>query len=86
MPLVDPKAVGIEYSRKPPTGGPQPGWHAVSVNQIHRREGDYLYFLEFRPTAMAGYSIYIYHITLDEANRVRRKLGLSALAEVPEDG
>ena len=49
MPLVDPKAVGIEYSRKPPTGGPQPGWHAVSVNQIHRREGDYLYFLEFRP-------------------------------------
>jgi hypothetical protein len=28
---------------------------------------------------MAGYSIYIYHITLDEANRVRKELGLPAL-------
>ena len=30
---------------------------------------------------MAGYSIYIYHITLDEANRVRRELGLPELSE-----
>jgi hypothetical protein len=28
---------------------------------------------------MAGYSIYIYHISLDEANRVRRELGLPEL-------
>ena len=28
---------------------------------------------------MAGYSIYIYHITIDEANRVRRELGLPEL-------
>jgi hypothetical protein len=28
---------------------------------------------------MAGYSIYIYHITLGEANRVRRNLGLPEL-------
>ena len=28
---------------------------------------------------MAGYSIYIYHITLDDANRVRRELGLPEL-------
>lgn len=25
---------------------------------------------------MAGYSIYIYHITLEDANRLRRELGL----------
>ena len=31
---------------------------------------------------MAGYSIRIYHITIDEANRVRRDLGL---LELPED-
>jgi len=31
---------------------------------------------------MAGYSIYIYHITLDEANGVRRELGLR---ELPAD-
>ena len=31
---------------------------------------------------MAGYSIYIYQITLDEANRVRRERGLP---ELPAD-
>ena len=35
---------------------------------------------------MAGYSIYIYHVTLDEANRVRRKLGLSELTEDGGEG
>jgi len=43
---------------------------------------NYEYFLRFNPIATAGYSIYIYHITLDEANRVRRELGL---AELPPD-
>jgi len=33
---------------------------------------------------MAVYSIYIYHITLDEANRVRRELGLPELKEEGE--
>ena len=28
---------------------------------------------------MAGYSIYIYHVTLDEANRVRAELGMDPL-------
>lgn len=40
---------------------------------------NYSYFLNFEPEAMAGYSIYIYHITIDEANQVRRKLGLPEL-------
>ncbi len=60
--------------------GPKPGWHAISVHQIHDRSGRYQYFFRFRPTAMAGYSIYIYHITLEEANRVRGELGLPMLA------
>lgn len=37
------------------------------------------YFQCFQPVAMAGYSIYIYHITIDEANRVRKELGLPEL-------
>jgi hypothetical protein len=31
--------------------------------------------------AMAGYSIYIYHITIDDANRVRKELELPGLPE-----
>jgi hypothetical protein len=61
------------------TAGPQPGWFIVSVNQIHRREGDLEYFLEFDPVDTIGYTMNVYHITFDDANRVRRKMGLSEL-------
>jgi 4-amino-4-deoxy-L-arabinose transferase-like glycosyltransferase len=59
--------------------GPKPGWYAASVNKICHYGKDYAYFLRFKPLDMVGYSIYIYHITLDEGNRVRRELGLPEL-------
>jgi hypothetical protein len=43
--------------------GPKPGWYAVSVNYIYGRDRKYRYFLNRTPVAMAGYSIYIYHVT-----------------------
>jgi hypothetical protein len=66
-----PELVGLEAGSPPhlrrrddgsidPESGPQPGWHAVSVNLL--RETRYEYFLEFQPVAIAGYSIYIYHL------------------------
>jgi len=77
--------------------GPQPGYYAVSVNLtrgytvlpiadglggFRRVPPDaYTYFLHFKPIAKAGYSIFIYHVTLEEANRVRSELGLPLLAE-----
>ncbi len=61
--------------------GPLPGWHALSVNRIRSRTNEYEYLLRFTPVAMAGYSIYIYHVTPEEANRVRRALRLPGLAE-----
>jgi hypothetical protein len=39
----------------------------------------YRYFLEFTPVAMAGYSIYIYHLTLPEVNALRESHGLPLL-------
>jgi hypothetical protein len=59
--------------------GPQPGWYALSVNYLYDDNTQYRYFLHFEPVAMAGYSIYIYHISVDDANRVRRELGLQDL-------
>jgi len=73
----DAGVAGIEYA--PPPTEPKPGWHALSVNKIRSRSREYEYFLRFEPVAMAGYSIYIYHVTLDEANHVRRELGLPEL-------
>lgn len=68
--------------------GPQPGWYAVSVHFIFggnlQPDPDYpnrvyLYFQHFTPLARAGYSIWIYHITPEEANRVRQSIGLPPL-------
>jgi hypothetical protein len=60
----------------PPANNPQSGWYALSVNYLYSREKQYRYFLNFEPVARAGYSMYIYHITLEDANRVRREMGL----------
>lgn len=91
---------GVDFASPPPPGpqtvrlgsmgtpadlGPQPGWYALSINEIYGRSHEYSYFLEFRPIAMAGYSILIYCISPEDANRVRRKLGLPPLVEVSGD-
>jgi len=81
---VKPELLGLQADA-PPAGrqttpraphGPQPGWFLVSVNNLHLRTHDYDYFSRFQPVATVGYSIYIYHVTPAEANRVRRELGL----------
>jgi hypothetical protein len=76
------------------TLGPRPGWFAVSETilrgygfgvfdgkggRIWLEGPGYAYFQHFRPVARAGYSIVIYSITAEEANRVRTELGLPPL-------
>ena len=90
MPETPFPAPGLECkhrdSNQPPDQlGPLPGWYALSVNYIYSRDCQHRYFLNFHPVATAGYSIYIYHITIDEANRVRKKLGLPELKEGHEN-
>lgn len=73
--------------------GPLPGWYAISVNALRadkwpaRRTYEelpyYGYFLNFAPVAHAGYSIYVYHVTPDEANRVRAQMGLPPVDSAP---
>jgi hypothetical protein len=65
--------------------GPQPGWYAISANHLfgyrhfeHSRPV-YTWLQQFEPVGMAGYSIYIFHVTSDQADRLRQKLGLSPL-------
>ena len=74
--------------------GPQPGWYAISVNFLHGmrfaisdghggtafiNDPWFVYFHQFQPVATAGYSIWIYHITPDECDRVRIEMGLPPL-------
>lgn len=75
--------------------GPHPGWYVVSVAMMRGCEfsvpdgqggypwlalNTFAYFQHFRPVAHAGWSIYIYHITPEECARIRREIGLPALA------
>ena len=78
--FVDPHHYGIE-SKTPPEL-PMPGWFAMSIHRIHDERGSYNFFLHYKPVALAGYSIYIYHVTPEEANRVRCELGYP---ELPPD-
>jgi hypothetical protein len=74
--------------------GPHPGLFAVSAGFVRGQpqsapdgRGGYRfnphlslsYFQEFRPIARAGYSIFIYRITLAEANEFRARHGLRLL-------
>ena len=71
--FVHPRHYGIET--KTPPELPMPGWYAMSIHRIHGERGSYNFFLHYTPVALAGYSIYIYHVTPEEANRVRKELG-----------
>ena len=80
-PPAAPTEGAVDEKRCGDRSAPKPGWYALSVNYIYGRDRNYRYFLKLQPAAMAGYSIYIYHITLTEANRIRRGLGLGELPE-----
>jgi len=62
-----------------PSKEPQPGWYLMSLHQIHVYGDDYLYFLKFTPYDTIAWSHVVYHVTLEEANQVRRDLGLPKL-------
>ncbi len=84
--LIEPKHAGLEVGRIPTS--PTPGWYAIGVNYVagsafrigaspgSPTPGPFSFFQHFTPIDKAGYSIFIYHITEEEANRVRSILGL----------
>lgn len=52
-----------------------PGYYALGVGQLFECAGRYSHFLNFEPVATAGYSIYIYDISLEDARIFGRKPG-----------
>ncbi|MCI0464283.1 MAG: hypothetical protein L0Z62_45695 [Gemmataceae bacterium] len=54
--------------------------HDGRGNRVWLTGHPYTYFLRFRPVARAGYSIYVYHLSREDANHARRELGLPALS------
>lgn len=96
LPLVDPRILGIDW-RPLPVGpsaehaalaapedlGPKPGWFAVSVNWLQDGQHRWDYFKELTPVDWVGYTMPIYHISLEEANAMRHKYGMPLLPSQP---
>jgi len=59
--------------------GPYPGVYALDPSHLGQEK--YQYFQRFEPIAKVGAAIFVYRIARDDANRVRRELGLAALDE-----
>ncbi|GHT14958.1 hypothetical protein FACS1894170_12360 [Planctomycetales bacterium] len=64
---------------------PQPGWFVASIHQIHEKHGRYKYLLDIKPVDRIGYSIYIYHISLQEANQLRSRYSFPLIQEHRQD-
>ena len=94
--FIDYRVCGAEFAnvpRDPPTNapldeakgtqyGPHPGYFAVDLHSLSEG-GGYTYFQRFQPIAKAGYSIFIYHITPEQAEQARREMELPPLAGMP---
>lgn len=69
----------IVYGEKRELGGPVPGWHVMSLQRVHDRDGGYLYFLRLKPAVRISHSTVIYHLSLSDVNQLRSELGLEQL-------
>jgi 4-amino-4-deoxy-L-arabinose transferase-like glycosyltransferase len=79
--FINYRVCGAEFAEVPPDVGPYPSYFAVDLHSL--KAGPYRYFERFQPIAKAGYSIFIYHITPEQADQARQEMGLAPLAATP---
>jgi hypothetical protein len=61
--------------------GPQPGWFLFGTNDLFHVNHEYDWLHSLTPIKRIGYSVYIFHVTLDEANHIREQYDLPMLIE-----
>ncbi|MDR1962672.1 MAG: glycosyltransferase family 39 protein [Planctomycetaceae bacterium] len=65
--------------------GPLPGWYALSTNSLYGHDKEYCYFQKLKPIDIVGVTIYIFYITQEDANRIRKELGLPVLNPIESE-
>lgn len=86
MGFFDERIAGVDYPRTPTlpssgdeaspamsSGGPEPGWHAVSVNFLRHPSHAYDYLHAFESVAYPGYSIRVYHLTEQDVETLSKQ-------------
>jgi 4-amino-4-deoxy-L-arabinose transferase-like glycosyltransferase len=61
---IDPKDLGLPVE-VPDRLNARPGWHVVSVNELHDQRGDFEYLSGLKPVTMIGYTNLVYYISED---------------------
>jgi len=61
--------------------GPRPGWYLLGTNDLYAADHDYDWFHPLQPVKRIGDSIFIYNVSLDDANRLRDQDNLPKLNE-----
>jgi hypothetical protein len=72
--FVDYRVAGVSYHEVAPE--PRAGWFAVDVENLTSPYRPFRYFQRFQPVAKAGWSIFIYHVSDEEAKLARAEMGL----------
>lgn len=92
--VLDPLAYGIDSTTPPlaswpeaadapwftPRVGPYPGYYALDLYNLSLNKYDY--FKKFNPVFRAGASIFVYHLTSEDVDRLRRSVGLTTEQDV----
>jgi len=85
-PEVVPQGIALAENMPPQLAGcnaplppsePMPGWFIVAATRLQDKGSC---FSRYDPVAMVAYTTYIYHVSIEEANRVRRELNMQELS------
>jgi hypothetical protein len=66
---VDPGVLGVQYETVPVM--PVPGWYMLSVNYLYGEGKEGSVYRRLKPIDSIGYSMYVYHISSDDAKAIR---------------
>ncbi len=66
-PYIDLSLLGLP-TQSPPSNGPRPGVWVVFAGQLRQEHHQYDYFLAFKPTAVLGYTVYIYRLSQSDVD------------------
>jgi hypothetical protein len=61
--------------------GPRPGWFLLGANDLFGASQEYAWLWNVPPVKRIGWSTYVFHVTLEEANRLRERDDLPVLID-----
>jgi hypothetical protein len=74
------ETLGIKGAGLPPRE-PEPGWFVLGANDLFGARCEYEWLWHVPPVKRVGWSTYVFHVTVEEANRLRESDGLAVFGD-----